>query len=122
MNINIRAKGFTIVELAVVVSVIGILAGVTVVGYGNWREGLAKDQVKSDLLQVASSMQAAKNFSNGYPSSIPASFKASPDVVLVLKNAQSGAYCINGFHAKYPAIGMSIQSDDNSAPRESLCS
>ena len=122
MNIKIRAKGFTVVELAVVISVIGILATVTTVAYGNWRDGLAEDQVKSDLLQVAASMNTAKNFNNGYPSSIPTSFKPTPDVVLDMTTTSSGSYCINGFHARFPAIRMSIRSGSDSTPKNSLCS
>lgn len=114
-------SGFTIVELAVVITVIGILAGITTIGYGNWRERSAKTEVKSDLLQVASSMENARNFNNAYPSTIPSGFEASPDVTISIVSATSGSYCINGTHVKYPAIQMSVQSSSKSEPRESFC-
>jgi prepilin-type N-terminal cleavage/methylation domain-containing protein len=123
MNIkNVKISGFTIVELAVVITVIGILAGVTLVGYGNWQERAAKDLVKSDLLQVAASMENAKNFGNGYPATIPSDFSSSPNVTVTLASTASGSYCINGSHVKYTAIQMSIQSSNKSNPRESFCS
>ena len=51
------SAGFTIVELSIVIVVIGILAGIVIVGYGGRRDSVAKKEVQSDLQIVASAME-----------------------------------------------------------------
>lgn len=77
-------KGFTIIELIVVIVVIGILVGITVLGYGAWKHSVAVAQVKSDLASAGSAMESARNFSGstGYPSAIPSTITASSGVTL----------------------------------------
>ena len=72
-----RNRGFTMVEIVIVVVVIGILAGITIVSYGSWRKNIAEGQVKSDLSGVASAMEGARNFGSTYPTSLPTNFKPS---------------------------------------------
>lgn len=92
-----KNRGFTVVELIIIVIVISILATVTMVGYGSWQRGTANKAVQSDIKQAASLMQAAYNFNNVYPTSLgdqevsnedKPSFKASEEVsVTLLHNA-----------------------------------
>lgn len=57
-------KGFTIVELIVVIAVIGILAAVVIVGYGSWKSNTIKSAMQSDLKQAASQVDANNTWSS----------------------------------------------------------
>ncbi|MEP6710487.1 MAG: prepilin-type N-terminal cleavage/methylation domain-containing protein, partial [Candidatus Saccharibacteria bacterium] len=74
-----KPTGFTIVELLVVIVVIGILLGLTIVGYAGWRARTAKKEVQSDLKGALSAMESARNFGAGYPvqASPPVAFSIS---------------------------------------------
>ncbi len=58
---------FTIVELAVVILIIGILASVGYFGFNSWRERVAKSELTSDLNGVYAAMESARNWGSGYP-------------------------------------------------------
>ena len=91
--------GFTIVELIVVISIVGLLAGIVAVGYSGWQKSSITSQLKSDLNGVASAMENARTFNNAYPiTSIPSTFKPSSNVTLVAANNSSDSgktYCID---------------------------
>ena len=90
-------KGFTIVELTVVIVVIGILAGIAVIGYGSWRQSLAIKAVKSDLEIVKTSMASASNFEEtGFPTSVPSSFTPGDNVEVTYISGDAAKYCIEG--------------------------
>ncbi|RWZ78826.1 MAG: pilus assembly protein [Candidatus Microsaccharimonas sossegonensis] len=54
---SLRFSGFTIVELLVIIAVIGILAGVSILGYGAWKKQTIVSQLKSDLNGAAQAME-----------------------------------------------------------------
>lgn len=103
-------NGFTIVELIIVIIVIGILAAVTIVGYGAWRTNIATSNVKSDLTGISSAMDGARNFSNTYPTSIPSSFSASPDVTATYMYGDGQSYCINAVSKKVPSVAYYLKT------------
>ena len=108
---NSQNRGFTIVELIVVIAIIAILAAVSVVGYGAWRTSATKTQVRSDLNAAAAAMENHRTFNNGYPTTIPATFTVSEDVVLALQAGSSGSvYCIDGTSTADPSIQYFIAS------------
>ncbi len=114
--------GFTIVELIVVISVIAILAGITIVGYGAWQKGIRTDQVVSDLKAAAAAMESARNEQNGYPSSLPSTVKASDGVTLTVIETSSGTFCIDGKSTTDTTINYYIdQSLVSSSAKTGTC-
>lgn len=114
------SKGFTIVELAVVISVIGILAGITVFSIGNWRTRTAQGEVQNDLHAASTAMENARVFDNGYPLTLPASYTPSANVTVTLKTPTTTYYCIEGSSKAVTGVIYSIRSD-NRTPMPTAC-
>ena len=62
-------KGFTLIELLVVISIIGLLASITVVALGGARRGGRDVKAKADLKQVQTALELCYDKSSppGYP-------------------------------------------------------
>ena len=115
------SKGFTVVELAAVIMIIGILATVTIASFTNWQASIAKNAVRSDLLAASTALNNSNNFNNGYPDSLPSNTSITPGVVLEMTDAGVGSFCVNGYHMRYPDIRLSIKSDDKAKVHDYLC-
>ncbi len=83
------APGFTIVEMIIVIIVIAILATITMISFGKFRQDALTTAVQSDLRTAATTMESAKTHLNEYPSTLPSNFSASNNSVVTLK--KSGA-------------------------------
>lgn len=112
--------GFTIVEIMVIITVIGILAGITVFSIGDWRARTAKAEVSSDLNAVVSAMESARTFSTGYPASIPTTFRASPNVTVTLRSSSSTAFCAEAASKAITSIVYKVSSG-NKTPAAGTC-
>ena len=108
-----KNTGFTLVELIVVIVAIAILAGITILGYGTWRQSVAEANVRSDLTQLAAAMNSAKTWSNGYPvfaadtnfsSDAVAKkvFSPSDDITITYASGDAKAYCVDAISKKVP--------------------
>lgn len=113
-------RGFTLIELLVVVVMIAILAGITMAAYSHWREDTAKTTMKHDLLSLASAMNNVRNFSNGYPSTIPSNYSPSSGNVVQLVGATPSRYCANIYSTTMAALMMSYDSSSQ-AIHDYLC-
>ncbi len=62
-------KGFTLIELLVVISIIGLLASITVVALGGARRGGRDVRAKADLKQIQTALELCYDKSSppGYP-------------------------------------------------------
>ncbi|HWT40712.1 MAG TPA: LamG domain-containing protein [Dongiaceae bacterium] len=88
-------KGFTIVELIVVIIVIGILVGVVIIGYGNWRQEISRNTINSDLIHAGAAMESNANFSNSYPASVGSVYTASSGAQLSGGALGTRNFCIS---------------------------
>jgi prepilin-type N-terminal cleavage/methylation domain-containing protein len=120
------SKGFTIVELMVVVVVIGILATVTIVSYGAWRQTATINQMKSDLSTVASTMENYKTFNNAYQitainNTTFTNFTPSPGDTLTGGSTDGINFCIDATNMQYTTLHWYIDNLGNT-PTSGTCS
>lgn len=118
MKLPIR-RGFTLVELLIVVAVIVILLGITIAAYSEWRQDTAETTMKNDLLSLASAMNNARNFSDGYPVVVPTNFTPSSGNVIQLVGATPSRYCAN-IYSSTLSVTMSYDSSTR-AIHDYLC-
>lgn len=93
-----KKSGFTIVELLIVIVVIGILAAITIVAYGNVRSNAVKSTLKSDLSQAQTQLEIYRTDNNGYPTNGSdvnggRGITASPNTTIAYTRTSNG-YCL----------------------------
>lgn len=79
-------KGFTIVEIAIVIAVIGILAAIGTVSYNGIQSRASQTTMINDLQHAASSLEASYVKNKIYPTSLPSDVVPSPNVLLTVTN------------------------------------
>ena len=120
-NSQLKNKGFTLIELIVVIIVLSILAAIVMIGYGTWRITVANKEVQSDLQLAASAMENARDFGSGYPTSIPSTFRNSPNVTVSYFSGDSGSFCITGTSTVVPSVSYYVNSSSGSKPLAGTC-
>lgn len=115
-------NGFTIVELAVVVTVIAILATVVVVGYNGITRNAVVNSMKSDLHNAASSIEAyrMKHKSIGYPESLGDVDVATSEGNSFIYMRTIDSYCVSVSNERDDISPYHISSEQTS-PAEGLC-
>ena len=80
-----KIKGFTMVELLVVISIIGILASIVLVSFTSSQKQARDVQRKSDLKQYQTALESFANSNDGlYPGRSGTSKKVDPDLCVDL--------------------------------------
>ncbi len=130
-------SAYTIVELAAVIVIIGILAAIAVFSYRGWRDGVAEAEVKSDIINVNIAMKNAKNWSEGAGSGFPVFtegtvfdgsnaaakkiFTQSQNVTLTYNSGSKDAYCIEAVSKARPSIYLFFDSQVGGEPKKGTC-
>lgn len=94
MTKQAKRQGFTLVELVVTISIIALLATLTVVAYGTWRAETVRTKLKSDLINARTAMEDVRNFNAAYPTSAASTFTASKGVTISGGSTNGTTYCI----------------------------
>ncbi len=119
---NIRSSyGFTIVEIIIVITVISIISAVGIIGFGSWRESIAKAEVKSDLSNAAAAMKNELNYNNAYPLSLPTTYKSSKNVTVTYRSGDTSSFCIEAASTVIPSIVFFVNSTSQRQPAEGTC-
>ena len=69
---NFGIKGFTLIELVIVISIIALLSGISVFALNNARSSGRDAKRRGDLAQIASGLELYKSDCNVYPNALPA--------------------------------------------------
>ena len=116
-------RGFTVVELIVVISVVAILAAITYFILSGWRVETAKTEVTSQLKVIESEITAHRTFKNGYPTALSQiSYEATKTVdVTYSYRSVSDTYCLYAKSNVEPSVQYIIDTRDGKHLEKGVC-
>lgn len=110
-----RSSGFTIIELVVVISVIAILATITVVAYRGVQDRATKAAVLTDLKQTAKQLEvykASRTNNTAYPTTLSQA-DISPTTTTTYSyttTTNPAGYCLTATSTNRPSIAYSLNN------------
>jgi len=116
-----------------VITVIGVLAAISIIGFGAWRTRVATTEVKSDLLSMKAGMEDARNRNNGYPvytantqftgtNTTKSVFTQSKYVRVSYMSGSSTTYCVNAQSLAVTSVAMFINlASTDKSPQNGTC-
>jgi len=111
-------KGFTIVELLIVIVVIGVLAAVITISYTGITQKANIASIKSDLRQSGNLLSMYKVINNQYPDSINLvnngqGLDSSSGVSYSYTKISDSEFCLTAKHEGLTNVGYFIDQDNN---------
>lgn len=88
--INKRNKGFTLIEILIVVSIIGLLTSATLLGLGTFRQTGRDARRMSDLRQIQNALELFYAKSSSYPESLSELTAAGIGISALPKDPNTG--------------------------------
>jgi type IV pilus assembly protein PilA len=96
-------KGFTLIELMIVIAIIGILAAIAIPQFTAYRQRGFNAAMQSDLRNAATAQEAFYTDSNTYTTDTtllaPRGFTPSANVTVTVSNATTTSYVMHATHA-----------------------
>jgi prepilin-type N-terminal cleavage/methylation domain-containing protein len=115
-----NSRGFTVVELLIVIVLIVILTTITIFAFGDWRQRTAKTEVVNALRSASSAMKSDKNFGAGYPTSLSTNFLQQSGVTVTYMSGSVTAYCLRGASSAVPSVVYYV-SNTATEPSTTAC-
>lgn len=112
-----KQKGFTIVELLIVVVVIAILAAITIVSYNGISARAHETTVKSDLSSAVKQLQVEKVNNDSYPANVNG-VKKSENVSFQYSRTQH-TFCLTAITTKLP--GKAFHATESGLVETGVC-
>lgn len=115
---RVRGGGFTIAELLIVIVVIGILAALSYVGYGQVQGRAIQSAIASDLVQVNKLMEIerTRSVTREFPRGVPAEYSPSGGVETSYVYGGSDDYCIQSASKKDSSVVYYVRNGSSPAP------
>lgn len=116
-----QEDGFTIIELALVCVIIGVLSAIAIPFFGSQREDAIEATLVSDVRNAAMEMEKQAIFSeDGYAPEVPATFFESDGNMVVIDSSGSSnySYCIIGSNPDYEDMFLYYHSDNRVVTRD----
>jgi type IV pilus assembly protein PilA len=96
-------KGFTLIELMIVIAIIGILAAIAIPNFVSYRQRSYNSAAQSDIKNAMTTQEAYFVDNGTYTTSTAlltaAGYTASKDVTLTVSSASQTAYTMTASHA-----------------------
>lgn len=118
---RLQSRGFTVVELAVVILVIGILATTVIAVHRSSQRDAVESVLRSDLLNAQAQLTADNTFNGSYPATKAAAdngkgLTASKDTSLTyIYTAATNSYCLTASTDLYGASPYYITNGKTAA-------
>lgn len=121
-----KLSGFTLVELAVTMMIIGVLISVSVFAWGSWQRTTAANVLKNDLSQAAAQLKSDLNWKNTYPETQDEAdnnkgLPKSKGTDYAYTRLAANEYCLTAYSDRSGVPAYHISSTDTT-PREGVCS
>lgn len=116
-----KKQGFTVVELAVVIAVIGIIASIVIAMQKDSQWRAAEAALQSDLLNASAQLSSDNNFGSSYPASIAAAdnnnglMESDGTEFRYTYTAATNSYCLSALHEEPKVSPYHITSEDSAA-------
>lgn len=117
-------KGFTIVELLIVIIVIGILAAITVVAFNGIQQRAQNTVLTTDLDNATRVIRIVHADTGSYPTTFPSDLKLSKNVgVSLASTGDAATFCINAqMNTGNDIIRMYYDSNSSAGMTAGVCS
>ncbi|MDO4781043.1 MAG: type IV pilin protein [Candidatus Saccharibacteria bacterium] len=113
-----KQRGFTLVEVLVVIVVLAILLTIGAIGYQSWRRDAIRTSIETDLKSAAQAMEQYRTFNNTYPpggqnAQIP-NYKGGPINIVYIQTPGSDMsyFCLEGSNGPTGNVKMRLHSRD----------
>jgi len=116
---NFRSKGFTIVELLVVIVVIGILAAITIVSYGAITTSAKERAVSGEAQGISAELKKYKSSNGVFPADLT-NIKKSSDYTYGYAKYDSNSFCVSATKNNITFYVLSGNSDPKKGECEGL--